>query len=150
MLNRMNGWQRLWFVLSALSLLIIGIVYPYVTVIDGVNSQSNWEYRNATRSEVRSGLCDDYINKKLSQLKEPRYSSTENTCYHIYTARWFSKTQGPYDEERFVAERYSEARWDALGFVGIASVCVLIASGLVYFLGWMVAWVRRGFAKPIS
>ncbi|WHQ70102.1 hypothetical protein [Methylorubrum extorquens] len=150
MLNRMNGWQRLWFCLSALSLLIFGIVYPYVTIIDGVNSQSNWEYRNVTRSEVWSGQCDDYVNKEFSQLQEPRYSSTENTCYHIYNSRRFSATQGPYDEERLAAERLSEARWDALGFVAIASVGVLIASGLVYFLGWMVAWVRRGFAKPAA
>ncbi|MGN7124352.1 hypothetical protein [Methylorubrum thiocyanatum] len=146
MLNRMNGWQRLWVVLSALSLVIFGIVYPYVTVVGAVNSGADWEYRNAARKEVRSGKCDDYINGEFSRLAAPAFSLTEPTCYHIYYSRYFSKTKGPYEEKQDLDERLAEARWDALGFVGIASACVLIASGLVYFLGWLVAWVRRGFA----
>lgn len=150
MLNRMNGWQRLWFCLSAMSLLIFGIVYPYVAIVGGFNSGAEWEYRNTTRSEVQSGRCDDYVSMDFSQLREPRFSSTENTCYHVYNARRFSATQGPYDEERLAAERFAKVRWEALGFVGIASFCVLIVAGLVYFLGWMVAWVRRGFAKPAA
>ncbi len=103
--------------------------------------------RNKAESQAASGQCNDYVTKEFSTLIQPEYSSSENTCYYVYSARQFSETKGPYDREKLDAEERSKTYSEALTFMAMCSVGVLIVCGIVYLLGWLVAWVRRGFAS---
>lgn len=149
MLNRLNGWQRLWVCLSGLSLLTFGLVMPWHEVVSSRNSPVRWEMRAKAELEAASGQCNDYVTKEFSSLKAPQYRLDENTCYYIYSARQFSETKGPYDREKLDAEERSKTYSEALTFMAMCSVGVLIVCGIVYLLGWLVAWVRRGFAKTV-
>ncbi|MGF9763005.1 hypothetical protein AAII07_48405 [Microvirga sp. 0TCS3.31] len=54
--NQMNGWQRLWVAVSALSFVVLGLVYPLMTVYGGNPGQI--AFREVLLKELRFGQYD--------------------------------------------------------------------------------------------
>jgi hypothetical protein len=95
------------------------------------------------------GNCTDYINKPINQLDEPPLSGSGDNCWNVYTARKYAEEVDIYPYSIEAYDR-GEARRNRNKFFLFAAVVipeVLIASGLIYFVGFLIAWVRRGFVQ---
>jgi hypothetical protein len=144
-LSRMNGWQRLWFVLTALAFIGVGIVYSFLEAYRV--SPIEIEYRNSLMQDFSSGKCSDYLSKPIKQLSEPD-SNIVGGCWHIYVSRTFDKVDTtPYSievhDQKEASRRNSNFVTGIMLYGGLTLGCSL----LVYFAGFLTAWIRRGFAQ---
>lgn len=145
-LNKLNGWQRIWFVLTALSVFVFGFIYP---VID-LGSSRSFNYRWAIEKDFNNPICDNYTKQPLVTLEEPNFSLEGGSCWHIYTHRKYLKKETlPLTYEAYVSEDNRSYRNNLFGFMGIMSAFVLFCSAIVYGTGKVFVWIRRGF-KQIS
>jgi len=148
MLSRMNGWQRLWFVFSALALVIFGLLFPYREANQHISS--NFHYRESLAKDYQSGRCSAYINQPLNSLREPPFESGGRGCWHIYTSRFYAKKDTfPYTLAVYDAEKAQEKLEGFFTLTAIYGGLTLAGSALLYFAGFLVAWVRRGFAQMV-
>ena len=97
----------------------------------------------AIEKEFESGQCQNYQTAPLESLREHGY---REGCWHIYLSRKYDDTV-PYT---FEAYKRNNSAWDREQYLfalvmGVAGTA--IASGLVYFLGWLVGWVVTGFRQ---
>jgi len=147
--RRLNGWQRIWIVLTAISLVGGGVLFPaWAALQHGVE----WNYRFALEKDYESGACELFIKEPLETLLEPPYGDGNGgTCWHLYTSRTTDTRQGhpatPYTMEVFEANLVSD-KWGEFWLgVGILIPTILFGAGLVYLVGWLIAWIRRGFRQ---
>ena len=142
--NRMNGWQRLWFVLTCLAFVGFGVVYPYL-FINQINL-AELDYRQRLIRDLDSPLCRDYAIRPFSQLTEPPFDVEGGGCYVLYLSRQFNDKSGiqPYTLAAYDAYKAAYKREQFFWGVALIGGLVLVVSALVYFLGFLVAWIRRG------
>jgi hypothetical protein len=144
--NQMNGWQRLWLTLSALSFVVLGLVYPLMTVYGGNPGQI--AFREVLLKELRSGQCSLYIDLPLAELREPPTNVYGVDCSAIYFSR---KASGqdvyPYTIEAYDAREAARKRQDVYLSIALFSCMSAIASSLVYGLGLVIARLRQGFSQ---
>lgn len=142
----MNGWQRIWFVLTLL-MVLYAVGFSYFAVY--TYNPSSRHYRQAVLNDLKSPSCQPYVaTKNLGQLSEPAFSNDGGTCWHIYTSRKYrERTTAPYTIEVYDTDERAY-RLDQFG-VGAAmfSAMALVASALLYLAGYTVNWIRRGFRK---
>jgi hypothetical protein len=142
----MNGWQRIWFVLTCL--LLVGVViYSFVETNKYGRTIADDNYRRRVEADLANPQCKLYAEKPFVELTEPPYDPYKRTCFSLYNLR-----QGKFkDTVPFTLATYEKdlvaRRWEqfltAIYILGFLSV---VLSGLTYFAGWVVAWIRRGFA----
>lgn len=142
-MNKLNGWKRLWLVTSTVLLLGAGVWAFKAFVTSGV---SNEGYLKSQQADFESGRYAAYINKPLALLVEPPYATDGGTCWFIYTTRVVYKIDNvPFD----AAAAVSHNRWERLkSFADVFGMAVLAAaffSALLYGVGWLIAWIRKGF-----
>jgi hypothetical protein len=144
--SRMNGWQRIWLVLTGLALVIGGLFYPYHLVY--MNKYRDSLYRESIIKDLQSPQCSSYVSQPISSLKKPQFISGGGSCWHIYTSRNQANDDAyPYSLAAYDANEPDRKQRDFFAFAENIIVMVLIASLLLYFAGFLVAWIRRGFAK---
>ena len=80
------------------------------------------------------------------RIRISRLWRTRKACWHIYTSRQSDSTV-PYTLEAYKSDRAAWHRDQYLWALGIGIAGAAIASGLVYFLGWLIGWVRTGFRQ---
>lgn len=145
MKSKLNGWQRLWIVITILYLIpvVIGTM-SYLPKREEILSSRTYaaidavaEYRKVNESDFRwdgaysvrttfyANLDDDQVFARLSE-------------------KWGSKVN------LAVIEAEHQKRLDALPvakakIVGLGLLCWLIPAILVYVLGLSVAWIIQGF-----
>src|SRR5262245_15649992 len=143
----MNGWQRLWFVLTCLAFVGFGVAYPFLFINQTDLAES--DYRRRLIRDLDSPRCRDYAIRPLSQLTEPPFDFEGGGCYHLYLSRQFGNKSGiePYTLAAYDAHRAADKREQFFIGVAIFGGFVLVVSALVYFLGFLVAWIRRGFRQ---
>ena len=134
--KRLNGWQRLWVVISALSLLY--------TLGDSFMKGSNqyrieYQVTSAFEKPECKYIVDLPAGFKLDQ--EPGY---DNPCWELYLYRLI------YEDARNTKDGYIEhmislRRTSILQITGIMLVVWLVGIGLLYGAGATVAWVVKGF-----
>jgi len=147
-LSRMNGWQRIWLVLTVLALVIGGIFYPYFEVY--VSSSSNYEYRRSLIKDLQAAECKVYRDLPASKLIEPSPNTNGEDCVTLYYARIFSERDiYPYSIETYDKNEADRSRKKLFVLIGVMVVTILIASGLLYFAGVVTAWIRQGFSQPV-
>lgn len=145
-LSRMNGWQRLWFVLTAGALLVFGLIYPYTQAYK--YSYSQYGYREDLKKDLSSPFRINYITRPFSRLVEPPYSPDGRNCWHLYTTRKYEDIDTyPYSISAYDNKESKRKREDYLTGALMYGVLVLIASGLLYLVGFLIAWIRRGFVQ---
>lgn len=147
-LTRMNGWQRLWLALTVAALLAYGIVYPFIYAGAYVFGSYHYEERQHLLKDLASPNCSKYATKPLIQLEQPGWGEG-GSCYHLYQARKYGDPSVvPFKIETF--DEWTDRRYyENLSWtMAITSAITLVCAGLVYFLGFVIAWIRRGFAKP--
>jgi hypothetical protein len=144
--DQMNGWQRLWLTLSALSFVVLGLVYPLLTVHGGNPGQI--AFRDVLLKELRSGQCWVYSNQPLAELQAPPTNFYGVDCSAIYFSR---KASGqdiyPYTIEAYDAREAARKRHERYSAIALFSCIAAIASSLLYGLGLVIARLRQGFSQ---
>lgn len=144
--NGMNGWQRLWVLVTLL--LGVGVVLAYLygfpssrgidtsyaNTISKLNEDEKWApFPDAPPTAQQKGKLtfDDLIPKKsFDQLKEEA---------RLKYDKLRQDARVKYDSE---LSELSKKRWQ--NAVAAMAAWLLISFGL-YGLGWMINWVYRGF-----
>jgi len=127
----LNGWRRLWVVVSVLGLVItlagVGIFWPdrKPGIIGDLNSPACKGWRD---------LPEGFFPDKSPEWKEECYS-LRSFLYHNHVNL---KSETDYDSYLL------KARTKVL-VVGLATWIVMAL--LIYLAGWSVGWVVRGFQE---
>jgi hypothetical protein len=102
-------------------------------------------YRSETEKAFESGQCRIYQTEPFEKLREP---DVDDGCWYIYEDRKYDKDVVlPYTLEAYKSKQSASDRKQYLVELSIAVAGTAIASGLVYFLGWLVGWVLTGFRQ---
>jgi hypothetical protein len=147
LINRTNGWQRLWVVLTSLGLLYFSGWKSWEASVP-----LDWqiEERYKIEEDFKNPACKAYAEKQLTEINPPEWDQFKSTCWHIYIAR--DKKQGvsyslPYTLKQYEDDvsELTSYRVKIVAFKGL--VIVLISSALTYVLGLLCGWVMSGFRK---
>jgi len=102
----------------------------------------NYDYDRAIEKDFAGGQCLTYQKAPLERLQDP--PNTRSDCWHIYTSRKYDDTV-PYTLEAYNSNRAAWHRNVYFWALGIGAAGTAIASGLVYFFGWLIGWIFAGF-----
>ena len=136
MLQRLNGWQRLWFVIS-----ILGLLYAvWFALADG---KEQYGFKGEVLLEFDRPECKAVIAMPAGRKLEPS-PGLNSPCWNLYLYRSI------YPDARTNANAYVEhmgslQRSRALETFAFTFVVWLISVGALYLAGKVVAWVLRGF-----
>ena len=72
LLNRLNGWQRLWLVIAACVVTYGTIVKPLAECSEG--RLSSFDFRRSLERDLQNPDCRAYQTGELSKLREPAES----------------------------------------------------------------------------
>ena len=147
-----NGWERLWLVITAASVLY-AVTGGTATLIEPGNKY-RYENRSAILREMSRPQCAAYMNRPFNELPKPEYYNSSDyvakpTCLYIYQEREaYDPTTVPYTEEVY-RSRFSASYYSLLfEMMGGSLLVALGFSILLYLFGWVAAWIRWGFASP--
>ena len=143
-----NGWQRIWFVCSAICFLYFVIIYPLSETRK--NSIIRYEMLWAAEKEMRNPNCASYMGSEFRGLAEPQYSNDGSTCYHIYSHRKYADDNAPITEEIYQQRFVSNERQAWLIHIIIGFFTATFMAAFVYGIGVVVGWIIRGFRKGES
>ncbi len=136
LLNRLNGWRRLWLVLMGLSLL--GLI-PYVL---SLAARSTLSFDLEVWSGFRLPECR-YILSMAAGTESERRPRYDSPCYALYSYRSIYKNAAT-TEEGYTAHITQEQNKYAREAFGWLLLVWAILGGLVYAAGAVVAWIVRG------
>ncbi len=142
-MRNLNGWRRLWLVVSFAFVVWGALVYPLELSEKGSIGRYNFKW--AVEKELKNPKCEDYLKKDLMYLPIPEYSENGSTCWHIYTHRETSLEGKQMSAETYEANFASKERKMFLSFAGQGLALSLVASACLYLLGWTLNWIRVGF-----
>jgi hypothetical protein len=145
-MKKLNGWQRLWAVVT----IILALWFVFLSPIKTMNetSSSNTTFQSNLLADFDGGACQHYINASLEDLVEPPYGDGNGgTCWHIYTTRMIDKvTAAPFTKEDAKKHDLLERLGIYVQLVLIGILLVFLSSGFLYLIGLTAGWIRRGFS----
>jgi hypothetical protein len=127
----LNGWQRIWVVVSVIllasSLFVVGVLWPEreVPILENLNSP---------KCQVWRDLPEGFFPEKLPDWKDECYSLQS----FLYYQQVNLKSIADYDKY-LVRARVKTVT------VGLGVWILLVA--IVYLLGWSIGWIAKGFSK---
>lgn len=145
-MSRMNGWQRLWFAGTALSLIIFALIYPVMEQ----GKLRDFSYRWSVEKDYKNPACTRFLEQPFDRLQEPPYGDG-GTCWHIYTSREYANNHEAFETFAAWVSDDNKKYWlNVAGFCGVMALVVSLISAIVYALGKTVAWIANGFRQPRS
>jgi len=151
---RLNGWQRLWVLVSALYLVLVGGL-AYATWPTFETTWHRQEFIDQMPGEVRTHLNGAYASKyeadreaKELSTKSPRivYDGRQkilpNGAVLLVTGGEFKEFDVVMAYSAVVDAEVKAERWKRVGFVALLGIAPCLA---LYAFGWAIAWVYRGF-----
>lgn len=128
---KLNGWQRLWVVVSVLLVLPIALFTVQLCPKRDPNILRDLV---APECNVLRTLPPGFV-----PLTYPR---NDDPCRALETFLYLERVdvRSVTDYERYL----STGKWKAFG-IGLTTWIVLC--GLIYSAGWSVAWIKRGFRQ---
>lgn len=147
---RLNGWQRMWVVLSALSgLLAIGIVITQIGSTDQPEESSFYLESlkdNVTIVEIDTvgevHFPSELSKEEIGRLVKQEMSTSPSTVKEV-AAKELQKRAVLRAAQSRVANL--AARSENLRLYFYAGSFWLGFVTIVYVVGWSIGWVRRGF-----
>lgn len=127
----LNGWQRIWVVVSVLllvlTLFVIGIVWPEreVSVLENLNSPKCQMWREGP---------EGFFPEKTPDWKDECYPLQS----FLYYQRVNLKSIADYDKYLVWAKVKT-----VTASLGIWAVSIVV----IYLFGWSIGWIVKGFAK---
>lgn len=157
-LSSLNGWKRVWLVFCVCVFVYFLIVWPFSSTL---NLRDNYSVQQSNvMRDVNSGKCAAYISQPFSTLTEPSYPASVDEvgerilgplpCYHVYNYRKYNtdgKSLSVAEVNLYYSAQQSKAYWQAFGVGAALAVAICL---LLYALGATIAWVLRGFRKPLQ
>ena len=128
---RLNGWQRLWVVVSVitlgLTLGVVGLIWP--------------ERDDRVLSDLRSPACKAWRELPSGFVPDTPPEWREE-CYSLRSVLYYQKINLSSEEDyrRYLVRARVKTVFLALSS-WVAAVVVL------YVFGWSIGWVARGFSK---
>lgn len=127
----LNGWQRIWVVVSVIllvsTLFVVGVLWPAreVSVLENLNSP---------KCQVWRELPEGFFPEKLPDWKDECYSLQS----FLYYQRVNPKSIADYDKYLVWARAKTVT-------VGLGAWIGLIV--VIYLFGWSIGWIIKGFFK---
>jgi hypothetical protein len=164
---RLNGWQRLWIVLSVLWLMVVlGVGYVRWPLTPAAFTRS--EDRHYSVKDSGTGKTLDFRGPQPPTLAQfQNIFVTEgivpsDTAYEIVQIPGLGETEFPFMTFKSEVRTMSDAEVTAaaaklsreyvrtvhrqqMTFTGEAFAAWVLPVAVLYLLGWAIAWVRRGF-----
>ncbi|MCY1371911.1 hypothetical protein D9M68_599790 [compost metagenome] len=153
---RLNGWQRLWVLFTVLAgafaVFILVLSYPdseyaeakfkesMAAIENSDEVEGPWKKYQQSSSDVPKSLFGDLLIQQESDAVKPRFSGTPISQPSVAQRKQEAQQQYEADLQLLSRDRRSM-------LVQVGSVWLLSSVGL-YVLGWLIAWVIRGFRKP--
>lgn len=160
----MNGWFRLWIVVSILALIAVVVttavnwtpkVPSYVTKADDI--RANWIY-NLKDSIISEPDKDEFFYLIVSKswdidIERSERFFLEGSVEELAAALEVSNDLVAEETHTLFRHKYSERlaiqeRWDVLRIFMYRFTPLLVwvlGVGLLYLSGWTFGWVRKGF-----
>ena len=145
-LGSLNGWQRIWFVLSVIILvptLVIGYVaspnkdYLYQAPHDvksQIKAEKEWVDANKKACEITDLPAPNVDVEKQSEfLKKCERHQNDLAVY-----------QDALDRQRFDRKEYNQELAKAIAYTTLG---YLVSIGILYCLGLALGWIFAGFSK---
>lgn len=144
-LARLNGWRRLWLVLSVLWGAWV-ILYSIPKIPTQESQLRVWAdfvafdvvYRNPDRPYLNQKKTSDDIRNAHRNLSDKEFIEM---APKIYPNVDFSSTLASYRQDMEGLTKYQ------LSGIGTAALAVFLVPALVYGFGLVIAWILAGFRK---
>lgn len=141
-----NGWQRIWFVCSIISILYFVIIFPLIEVNEG--SSFRYSTKRAIENEMKNPECAIYMNGAFAQLNEPEFDPDgKKSCYNIYIHRKYSDQNRPITNSSYGEQFVVEERKKWMMYIGVGAFIAVLLSAFVYGTGVVLSWIARGFTR---
>lgn len=127
----LNGWQRIWVVVSVillvLTLFVIGVVWPKreVSVLENLNSPKCQMWR-----EVPEGFFPE---------KHPDW---KDECYSLQSFLYYQRVN-----LKSIADYENYLSWARVKPLTVSLLVWLASIVVIYILGWSIGWIIKGFAE---
>ena len=163
-LKKLNGWQRLWVVVSVLWLLFVvgvSIVGDVIPTADGLearlgrntrNLQREWALATIEAARVAISMSGQTTAGRIrASYDELTDVETVERLHNRFPEIDFEPVDSDYQEKLDGEQTRHQERLDALRVeqakhIGLISLGWFAAPSVgLYLFGWAVAWVRRGF-----
>jgi len=144
-LLRLNGWQRMWVVVSLLYLVAV-IIFTIAFMPERANIEQAWEYET------------DAIAGSNTRLELPFRDMSDEARVKVIREVYPDAYQDLNDEELATALRTRigfinikhQARLAGLfgeqvKSMGLGLLAWIVPSVVLYMLGWSIGWIYRGF-----
>ena len=140
--HRLNGWQRIWVVISACHAALVGGLLVLDWPTKGEIDANDWDAFTAQYSDppATAKVTSVLTNEQLKEIVVGNFVTPE--VEKKLTAEEAERVQALHDLRR---RNLSQQRRRA---VVVAMVVWGLPMATLYFAGWAVAWVRRGFREP--
>jgi len=135
-LSQLNGWRRLWVVIT-----VVGFFYAIGWGFVEGAKQYRVEYE--VLSAFGNPRCNAVIQMpaRAKLNPEPRY---EDPCWNLYLYRSIYDGAAQ-TKDGYIEHMNSNQNRVILQTVGVGLVLWLLAVGILYGAGKIVAWVMQGF-----
>ena len=164
-LRTLNGWQRLWLVLSAILALPIGFITYSANlpmnsdILDRLVSQGSANIFEivALEESLLNGQSIAATEDEINNLKRGRSAKIVSLVMFVRSAEIEKELKNQASEQ---VVKLDPARIENLGrqvnrqhvldvakFIALAFISWLLISAAIYFLGWVTGWVLAGFRK---
>ena len=142
MMNTLNGWQRLWVLLSALYLIPI-LVFSAYTFPNPTGIAHEDTFYDLLAPELRAKLFIDEKNR----ISNDQFNVEMPNGHILRYKSGLKKTE----MERVAAEYYelleNRANKERVKHVLLALTWWIVPSIFLYVFGWTVGWVYKGFKR---
>jgi len=148
MIRHLNGWQRLWVLLSVTWIIIVGVfastmipkasdytkarLYDTIDAVEKHLEKQNPDYHYIGAWEMRTQYYPDLKDDEILDELHSKYKDTVD----------FTPI------EREYRKKMDNLRGEQLKAVGISLLAWLIPSLVIYISGYGVGWVVKGFRQP--
>lgn len=168
MIKKLNGWQRLWVVVSGLYLCFVG-VYVTLTLPTPANIPHSQAFYDQLRPELKKNIIvtsplaeyelipikpiDPHEKKTQKKLQEEWVDAEPldhvtlpngHVLYFLSSLPERDKTEVKQDYWRIIEK---EAREKQLQYIFMALYFWAGPVIILYVLGWSVGWIYRGFRE---
>ena len=148
----LNGWQRLWVLISVL--LIVPIAIVTVSIFPSPNDiKHQSKFENDLSPSAKSKLFDESKSKAATDKNEIIWDNLVGLTVKMpngHVLEFNADAQND-DAEKVAAEYYdilkNEARKQRLEYAVYGVLSWLSIIVLIYIFGWSIGWVCRGFKK---
>jgi hypothetical protein len=154
MKQRLNGWQRLWVLVSVLYLVLVALVtYIFWPTVETTWHRAEFIERMPAhaRQHVSTAYSSQYEADREEREVKAKYPNVEwdgrpkvlpNGAVLIVKGDDFQQFNAMVAYSEIINAEVKAQRWATVGYAALAWLVPCLA---LYAFGWAIGWVFRGF-----